>query len=158
MVNKSKSNTGLVVLIIVLTILLITASVLLVQQIKKTQELAETLQVIQQDNIPEVITRAQSVLRGEEIVVDGNDALEQYSCSSMKEYFPDISTVELTDFKILYAHIEDDTGEIGVSYKIRYLNQSGKVLTASGIGSPPARWTIEKQNGQWSIVNIWEHP
>ena len=63
---------------------------------------------------------------------------------------------------LLTANFKDDSGYMWVMYYHTAYDENGKVTYGSGgedmYSRIPARWELEKRDGEWTVVGIIEHP
>jgi predicted ribosome-associated RNA-binding protein Tma20 len=123
------------------------------------ENLMETIEVLQQDDIQRLIAYAKKVMAGEIIVERGESPLSIYSYHSyMKELFPTMATIDMS-LTVVEAHVDGDRGELKVSYSMRYLDSSSALLMLSSSSLEfPSIWLIEKQGDEWVVVYIDEYP
>jgi len=157
---KKKGMLFMIVLTVILLIILVSISKMYVEmkgecnmQKIKGQELEETLMYLQDNDIQELISNAESVLRGDVIIEDETNPLWRYSFKENK--YPTVTAIDL-ELHVIYIHIDGDNGLIKVAYDINYLSSSGYIVWGAGHIIYPAEWTIEKHEGKWVIVKIVE--
>jgi hypothetical protein len=121
------------------------------QQFEKNQQLREKLLVIQQDNIPELLVRAKSVLTFETLLENKEDPLWRYSYSYNKYHHPDLHTAVLGNFRVISVQKEGENMVLRVHYDIKYLDSSGKAIASGGFESD---WLIERTSDTWFIAEI----
>ena len=95
---------------------------------------------------------AKSVFRGE-------IALEQVTDTPMYRYYPEnepeLEKVDLNLYRTFVLHNFSD-GYIWVKYDVAYVDSSGYEF--SGSRNITARWKIQRENGEWKVIDIEERP
>lgn len=64
------------------------------------------------------------------------------------------------EMKLITAAVKGNSGYLWVAYYQRVYDADGNLCRGSGSKDERilSRWTIEKQNGVWTVTKIWEHP
>lgn len=100
-----------------------------------------------------------SVMRYAKSVFRGEIALEQVTDTPMYRYYPEnepeLEKVDLNLYRTFVLHNFSD-GYIWVKYDVAYIDSSGYEF--SGSRNITARWKIQRENGEWKVVDIEENP
>lgn len=125
------------------------------EQLEKNQKQKNTLEYLQEDSIQQLLLYVQKVMLAEIIIEDETDPLSIYSYDSSKQdrYSSTLDAIEV-DLKVLEIFLNEDKGEMLVSYSIRYTDSLGKTLYGTSAFDFPAQWILEKDEERWKIVKI----
>ena len=125
------------------------------EQLEKNQKQKNTLEYLQEESIQQLLVYVQKVMVAEIIIEDETNPLIIYSYDSSKQdrYSPTLDTIEV-DLKVLEIFLNEDKGEMIVSYSIRYIDSFGKTLYGTSASDFPAQWILEKNEDGWGIVEI----
>lgn len=99
-----------------------------------------------------------SVMRYAKSVFRGEISSEEVVGTPLYRYYPKDSEIVKVDFslkRIFVSHNFKD-GYIWVKYDEEQLDSSGNIV--SGSWRIISRWKIHKENGEWKVVDIKEHP
>lgn len=99
-----------------------------------------------------------SVMRYAKSVFLGEISSEEVVGTPLYRYYPKDSEIVKVDFslkRIFVSHNFKD-GYIWVKYDEEQLDSSGNIV--SGSWRIISRWKIHKENGEWKVVDIKEHP
>lgn len=99
-----------------------------------------------------------SVMRYAKSVFRGEISSEEVVGTPLYRYYPkdpEVVKVDLNLKRIFVSHNFKD-GYIWVKYDEEQLDSSGNIV--SGSWRIISRWKIHKENGEWKVVDIKEHP
>lgn len=99
-----------------------------------------------------------SVMRYAKSVFRGEISSEEVVGTPLYRYYPKDSEIVKVDFslkRIFVSHNFKD-GYIWVKYDEEQLDSSGNIV--SGSWRIISRWKIHKEDGEWKVVDIKEHP
>lgn len=99
-----------------------------------------------------------SVMRYAKSVFRGEISSEEVVGTPLYRYYPKDSEIVKVNFslkRIFVSHNFKD-GYIWVKYDEEQLDSSGNIV--SGSWKIISRWKIHKENGEWKVVDIKEHP
>ena len=99
-----------------------------------------------------------SVMRYAKSVFRGEISSEEVVGTPLYRYYPKDPEIVKVDFslkRIFVSHNFKD-GYIWVKYDEEQLDSSGNIV--SGSWRIISRWKIHKENGEWKVVDIKEHP
>lgn len=99
-----------------------------------------------------------SVMRYAKSVFRGEISSEEVVGTPLYRYYPkdsEIVKVDLNLKRIFVSHNFKD-GYIWVKYDEEQLDSSGNIV--SGSWRIISRWKIHKEDGEWKVVDIKEHP
>ena len=130
------------------------------------QRREETLNLLQQNDIQELISHVRQVMAGEivyevDLETGYRPPLMWYSINPdiIRRTYPTMYTIE-SDLTVLEINLDDHngTGEIVITYFIRYLDSSDQLLRSVSVRpESPDRWILERQDGEWIIVEVLEY-
>ena len=130
-------------------------------QIERLQHQETVVEWVQSVEIQRLIERVRKVMQGEIIYERGTDALAEYSHISTRDRLGQDLYAIKSDLRIVDLRLDEDKGQAIVTYHILYLNSEGEILMGISADSiTPDRWILEKQDGDWVIVEIgtvWEY-
>ena len=132
-------------------------------QLERIQRQENTIKLLQQDDIKELIYHVRQVMAGEVVYEwdceTGNPSpLTRYSfTSSRRQSFPDTHTIEF-GLNVWEINLEDSRGEMIITYFIRYVDSTGRLLSGHSVARiTPTRWILERQEEKWVIVKILDY-
>ena len=121
-----------------------------------------TVKLLQRDDIQDLLFHVRQVMAGDIVYELGGESvntspLAVYSFNAMRrEMFPTTERIE-HGLTVLEISIDGDKGEVVLSYFIRYVDSTGRVVHGRADGPlSPSRWTIERHGGRWAITEIHE--
>ena len=124
------------------------------RQNEEINELRQTLEALQNDDIQRLITHVKEVMSGNVTYDNGTSPLSRYSYK--KELYPAVNSIEM-NLDIIDISIDGNDGQIKAVYSLRYLDSAGKLIMGSSVSRyKPAIWIVEKQGEDWVIINILE--
>ena len=124
-------------------------------QAERLQQQAMIIEWLQDIEIQRLMEHVRKVMQGEIIYDTGESVLATYSNNVTRDRVgDDLYSIE-SDLKIIDLRLDEYKGQAIVTYFIRYLNSDGEVLMATSADPiMPDRWVLEKQAGEWIIVEI----
>ena len=127
-------------------------------QLDSNLTLRRTINFLQRDDIQELLSHVEAVMAGD-VVYEWNREIEErpsplIAYSINRDTFPTTHTIEFS-LSVLKIDLDENRGEIIVSYSLMYYDSEGKILSARSIDPDrPTKWTIERQENAWVIVEI----
>ena len=164
--NKERKRTMFsIIFIVVLVGMLVFVSMSYINlrreyqlQLSHIQRRENTINLLQQDDIQELLSHVSQVMAGE-IIYEPDDGdhmpIGAYSFNSRRrERYPDTYTIE-SGLTVLEISVDGDSGEIVVFYFISYLDSDGNPVMGESVAPyAPTIWRIEREEGEWVIVEI----
>ena len=101
----------------------------------------------------DIMVKTKRVIQGKEIVLDVKNPL--YGISYNEKYFPEVKNIQGKVLRI-FTWCGRKSGYIYILYWKKYIDVTGNVIYEAEWSD--AKLVIEKVDGRWAIVDIYETP
>jgi len=147
-------------------------------QLEADRRYEKTMAILQQEDIQELISHIRQVMAGEIELYDWEPIREEYvrrvqtgglmsdmgdigNIPPLAIFSPsawyggeDIHSIDF-DLTVHEISLDDDVGEMLLSYHVFYLDRRGVMLSGMSVSpETPDKWIIERQDGKWVVTEI----